>query len=235
VWQSIKTGDVLRPGTVIQTSADDGSYVDLLLEDRKAAAPQPVTYRPSIPDSRATAGASFQPTSEQNVVRIWGDSALGIDRLIAMETGADLVTETQLDLKRGRVSGSVKKLSAASKFDIKLPNGMAEVRGTLFDIQAVGIVRVYIGSLVVAWVDPKTQKVTTQIVMGGQLYDAPSNHVSLLSTESMEEFQQLSLRLMEVQTAPSLMPVASDYTVIGMSPVGAEPGSTRSAPNRTVD
>ena len=48
VWQPVKTGDVVRPGTVIQTSTEDGSYVDLVLGDGNAAVPQPVTYRPCL-------------------------------------------------------------------------------------------------------------------------------------------------------------------------------------------
>ncbi len=225
VWQPVRVGEVLRPGTVIQTSTEDGSYVDLVLGDGNAAVPQPVTYRPSTPDSIASSTMSFRPSSEQNVVRIWGNSALGIDKLTAMQTGADLVTETQLDLKQGRITGNVKKMSAASKYEVKLPNGVAGIRGTLFDIQAIGIVKVYIGSMVVAWVDPKTQNVTTQTVMGGQSYDAPNNQISPLSPAAMDELQQLALTLMVSQGSLVPTTLASDHTVIGMSPVGANPDS----------
>src|SRR5579872_6100368 len=78
-FQPLKVGQVLKPGTVIQTSADEGSYVDLVLGDAKAQVPQPMTYRPGIPNSMSSYMTSFHPTSEQNVVRVWGDSALGID------------------------------------------------------------------------------------------------------------------------------------------------------------
>ncbi|HZR17188.1 MAG TPA: FecR domain-containing protein [Verrucomicrobiae bacterium] len=225
VWQPLHVGDVLRAGTVVQTSTEEGSYVDLVLGDGNAAVPQAVTYRPSVPDSMAS-HLNFRPSAEQNVVRIWANTAMGIDKLTAMQTGADTVTETQLDLKQGRITGNVKKMSAASKYEVKLPNGVAGVRGTLFDIQAIGIVKVYVGSMVVAWVDPKTQNVTTQTVMGGQSYDAPNNQISPLSAASMSEFQSLSLALIATEgvivTPTSL---ASDHTVIGMSPVGANPNT----------
>src|SRR5215831_18015256 len=186
VWQPVHVGDVYRAGTVVQTSTEEGSYVDLVLGDGSAAVPQPVNYRPIIPNSMAgSGGISFRPSSEQNVVRIWANSAMGIDKLTAMQTGADTVSETQLDLKQGRITGNVKKMSAASKYEVKLPNGVAGIRGTLFVIQAIGIVKVFVGSMVVAWVDPKTQNVTTQTVMGGQAYDAPNNQVSPLSPASM--------------------------------------------------
>jgi hypothetical protein len=224
-WQPLHVGDVLRAGTVVQTSTEEGSFVDLVLGDGNAAVPQPVTYRPSVPDSMSS-HLSFRPSAEQNVVRIWANSAMGIDKLSMMQTGADTVSETQLDLKQGRITGNVKKMSAASKYEVKLPNGVAGVRGTLFDIQAIGIVKVYVGSMVVAWVDPKTQNVTTQTVMGGQSYDAPNNQISPLSAASMSEFQSLSLSLVStgggVVTSTSL---TSDHTVVGMSPVGANPNS----------
>jgi hypothetical protein len=220
VWQPVRVGDVLRAGTVIQTSTEEGSYVDLVLGDGNAAVPQPVTYKQYIPDSLASSSTiSFRPSSEQNVVRIWGNTALGIDKLTATQTGADTVTETQLDLKQGRITGNVKKMSAASKYEVKLPNGVAGVRGTLFDIQAAGIVRVYIGSMVVAWVDPKTQNVTTQTVMGGQSYDAPNNQISPLSPAVMSELEQLGLTLLVTQGVLTPTTLASDHTVVGMSPV----------------
>jgi hypothetical protein len=226
VWQPVRAGDVLRGGTVIQTSTEEGSYVDLVLGDVNASVPLPVTYKPSIPDSIASSSStSFRPTSEQNVVRIWANSALGIDKLTAMQTGAEMVTETQLDLKQGRITGNVKKMSAASKYEVKLPNGVAGVRGTLFDIQAIGIVKVYVGSMVVAWVDPKTQNVTTQTVMGGQAYDASNNQISPLSAASMSELESLSGSLLVSQGVGGPSTLASDHTVIGMSPVGANPDS----------
>src|SRR5215831_19136045 len=229
VWQPIRTGDVLRAGTVVQTSTEDGSYVDLVLGDvnaaTSAALPTAITYKPGIQNSMAGSTTSFRPSSEQNVVRIWANTALGIDKLTAMQTGADMVTETQLDLKQGRISGNVKKMSAASKYEVKLPNGVAGVRGTLFDIQAIGIVKVYVGSMVVAWVDPKTQNVTTQTVMGGQSYDAPNNQVSPLSPASMSELQELGMSLLVSQGVITPTILASDKTVVGMSPVGANPAS----------
>src|SRR5450631_259399 len=60
VWQPIKVGDVLRAGTVVQTSADEGSWVDLVLGDGTALVPQPIIYQPGIADSLAPSTMSFQ-------------------------------------------------------------------------------------------------------------------------------------------------------------------------------
>jgi hypothetical protein len=153
--------------------------------------------------------------------QVWGDSALIIVNLTGVETGADRVSETLLDLKQGRISGTVKKLSAASKYEVKLPNGVAGIRGTIFDIQAAGVIKVYVGSMVVAWVDPTTQQVTTQTVMGGQSYDVISKQVSLLPPESMSDLAELSANLQVGQILPTVTTLATDRTVVGMSPVGA--------------
>src|SRR5205814_9579473 len=106
----------------------------------------------------------YQPTAEQNIIRVWENSLLGIDKLTSMETGADVVTETQLDRKAGRIFGSVKKMSAASKYEVKIPNGVAGIRGTIFEITAEGIIRVASGSVVLAFVGADGT-VTTQEVL----------------------------------------------------------------------
>ena len=137
-WQPLRQGMVLKPGTIIQTSTEQGSFVDLVLSDGAASVPSPALYQPYIPSSY-TSLSSYQPSSDQNVVRLWENSALGIDKISSMHTGADTVTDTQLDLKVGRVSGNVKKMSAASKYEIKLPNGVAGIRGTVYDVTAEGI------------------------------------------------------------------------------------------------
>ena len=116
-WTPLKVGDVLRPGMAVQTSTDEGSYVDLVLGDGAATVPHPIVYQPHVTSSMTpSAPIVFRRSAEQNVVRVWSDSALAIDRLTAMQTGEDIVSETQLDLKRGRMTGNVKKLSAGSKY-----------------------------------------------------------------------------------------------------------------------
>ena len=63
---------------------------------------------------------SYQPSVEQNIVRMWENTLLGIDKLTVTQTGADEVTETQLDLKAGHIFGMVKKMSAG--FEVRGEN-----------------------------------------------------------------------------------------------------------------
>jgi hypothetical protein len=218
VWQNLKVGATLKPGTIVQTSTEKDSFVDMVLGDENAAVPSPVTFQPSIPNSQSSSLA-YQPSAEQNVVRIWENTALGIDKLACMQTGADMVSDTQLDLKAGRITGNVKKMTAASKYEIKLPNGVAGIRGTVYDITADGVVRVLIGQVVLAWVDAKTGNVVTQVVMGGNQYDARTGQMSPIAPGDIPRFDKV-MTSMRINTGNQQALYVPDKTIIHVSPVG---------------
>ena len=188
VWQPLKTGAVLKPGTIIQTGLDKGSYVDLVLGDGDAPLP-------AAPVTRAVGSANAVPPTagggaggakvDQNVVRLFEYTVLGVDKMTAMNTGADVVTETQLDLKAGHILGTVKKMSANSKYEIKLPKGVAGIRGTWYDLTADGLLKVMDGSVVLAHVkDDGT--VVTQVVNSNQQFDAQTGQLTPLAAGDMK-------------------------------------------------
>src|SRR5207249_183747 len=170
VWQPLRVGALLRAGTVIQT-ASEGSYVDLILGNEESTVPTAAAAAAPASPSSSTPAAG-----DQNIVRVFENSTLAIDKLTTMDTGADTVSETQLDLQRGRIFGNVKKMSAASKYEVKLPNGVAGIRGTIYTLSAVGVVQVLVGSVVIAYVGADGN-VVTQVVMGGQQFDARTGQV----------------------------------------------------------
>jgi len=236
VWQPLKVGLVLKPGTIVQTSTQRGSFVDIVLGGGSASVAQPAAFKSTIPSSMSSSVA-YQPSAEQNVVRIWENSALGIDKLTTQQTGAGQVSDTQLDLKTGHISGSVKKMSAASKYEVKLPNGVAGIRGTLYDIFAEGVVKVRVGSVVLAWVDPKTGNVVTQVVSGGQGYDARTGQLTPLSPSDMSSLDTLSTAIRITGTAPTEV-IARDRTIENVSPVGPSanpPGTFPSVDGATAN
>lgn len=148
-WKRLKTGDILDPGTVIQTEIAKGSFVDLVLMDNaNASTTIPVSFNPS---SVAPSGAggngdkAHEPAIDQNIVRVWENTVLGIDKLTSQDTGANMVTDTQLDLKAGHILGAVKKMSHESRYEIKLPNGVAGIRGTIYEVWADSRASVYSG------------------------------------------------------------------------------------------
>jgi hypothetical protein len=164
-WQQLKAGDVLRSGTVVQTAAK--AHVDFVLGEGSAP-----TARPTPSDTM-----SYTPNAEQNIVRMWENTLLSIDKLTSTQTGADEVTETQLDLKAGHIFGMVKKMSAGSKYEIKIPNGVAGIRGSTYDITAEGLISMLSGSCVVAHMG-SNGGIVTQVIMGEQQYDTRTGTLS---------------------------------------------------------
>ena len=209
VWQPLRVGALLRAGTVIQT-ASEGSYVDLVLGNEEAAAPSAAAAAP-------TSSRSYTPTAgDQNIVRVFENSTLAVDKLTTMDTGADTVSETQLDLQRGRIFGNVKKMSAASKYEVKLPNGVAGIRGTIYTLSAVGVVQVLVGSVVIAYVGADGN-VVTQVVMGGQQFDARTGQVTPIPNFNQKEMVKLAK---ETRVGPNVPPTTFtiDHTIYYVSP-----------------
>lgn len=134
-------GKVLPVGATIRT--EDNGIVDVVLGKAIASAQASSAKRlVSAADNPVRGLVSYEPSVEQNVVRLTPDTTLAIDKLNVTDTGADTVSDTELNLKKGKIYASVKKLTGASQYLIKLPNGIAGVRGTLFVISADGTVSV---------------------------------------------------------------------------------------------
>jgi hypothetical protein len=166
-WQPLKGGDVVKPGTAIQTAGN--SHVDLVLGEGSAPVGHPTPSE----------GVNFVPNADQNIVRLWENTLLSIDKLTCTQTGADGVTETQLNLKAGHIFGMVKKMSAGSRYEVTIPIGVVGIRGTVYDISADGVIKVLSGSAVLAYVGPGgTQK--TQVIMAQQMFDARTETLSAL-------------------------------------------------------
>jgi hypothetical protein len=104
------------------------------------------------------------------VVRVTQNTTLGLDKLLFENTGADVVIETALDLKAGRILGRVNKTAAASKYEVKTPHSVTGIRGTEYDISADGLVIVKNGSAVVVFVDAQG-KSNTFVVNERQTFD----------------------------------------------------------------
>ena len=153
-WQTLNEGDLLKPGAVVQTAS--ASSVDIVIGEEVEA---PVAH-PINPEFTYNSDER-----QQNFVRLRENTVLAIDKLAIEQTGADVVSDIQLDLRAGGIFGNVKKLSAASKYEIKMPNGVAGIRGTIFDFNANGILTVFEGSIVVSYYDFSGQ-LTTKVVSG---------------------------------------------------------------------
>jgi hypothetical protein len=217
VWQPLRVGDVLRAGSVVQTDVEKGSYVDVVIGDGSAAAmatPASTTLANATAPSKGGL-VRFQPAAQQNAVRVFETTVLGFDKLTAVETGADLVTDTQLDLKAGHILGSVKKLNAASRYEIRLPNGVAGVRGTVYHLWADGRISVANGGMVFSFVDPQGN-VQVRDIMGGQTYNPRSDQVLPIPASELSWMQSIVGALAARGLVPT--PVTLDRTTYYLQP-----------------
>ena len=87
-------------------------------------------------------------------VRVLENATLNVDKFALTDTGADTAVDLQLNLPDGVAVGHVNKLSAASKYEVKLPTGIAGIRGTIYKVTANGTIVLLDGSLIYVDVPP---------------------------------------------------------------------------------
>ncbi len=137
-WQPLKKGDVLPPTVMIQTAAK--STVDIQPGDENAA--------PTSID--ADSGSIRAPDElKANTIRVYENSVLDIAKLTSDRANAAEVSETQLDLRAGRMMGAVRKSPNASRYEIKFLNGVAGVRDGVYILSSSGSLDVLYGTTIV--------------------------------------------------------------------------------------
>jgi hypothetical protein len=203
----VKVGMILKPGVTIQTASGEGNFVDVILNNASAVAP---------PTASPSQVAHYQPKAEQDGVRINENTVLVVDKLSRTETGADVVTDTEMDLKAGSILGTVKKLTPSSKYEVKIPNGVAGIRGTIYWLSASGILRVLDGSVVIAYVG-SGGNVITQIVNFGEQFDINTGLVTPIDVNVRLDLARLALEFVPV-TLPPVTFIAPDHRIFFVSP-----------------
>jgi hypothetical protein len=205
----VKVGMILKSGITIQTASGMDNYVDLVLNNAQAVAPP----SPSPSDI-----AHYQPKADQDGIRIFDNSVLSVDKLTLTATGADTVTDTELDLKAGSILGTVKKLTPASKYEVKVPNGVAGIRGTIYFVSASGILRVLSGSVVMAYVGPGGN-VITQVVNAGEQFDTNTGLITPIPVPVLSSLIRVALEFRLFLFQPISF-ISTDHRVYFVSPVG---------------
>jgi len=216
-WKPIKVGLTLKPGSVIQTAAD--SYVDLVLNNARASQGLGSAMSSDVSADSTATGPSFKPKVTQDAIRVFENTVLAVDKLTIMKTGADTVTETQLDLKAGRIFGTVKKLSASSVYEIKIPNGVAGIRGTIYLISADGIVSVLTGSVVISYVSGG-QMITKEVPAGFQ-FDPATGQVTPITNPVLRELSRLAQLFSQYLPSMGAVIYTHDNTIYNVSPTQA--------------
>ena len=155
-WHPLVVGKILRQGAVLETAAN--SSVDLIIAgspvhiNESAASAVNDTTLAVAPDPEIRGFEAAKPMAQQNVIRMSPASMLALDKLTYIDTGADTVSDTELDLRAGKIFASVKKMSASSQYIIKLPNGVAGIRGSKGLIGADGSAEMLEGTVFISFI-----------------------------------------------------------------------------------
>lgn len=118
------------------------------------------------------------------VVQVTPNSTLLLDKLSFKDTGAEIVSDTQLDVRAGTIHGKVNKMANASKYEIKTPRGVAGIRGTKYSVSASGQVTVAEGTVIVVYViggvaqPPITVHAGETVMPGGTPKPAPKDLIN---------------------------------------------------------
>ena len=178
-------GRFLPPGSIVYTH--ENGVADLIL-GKAVDLPQAKWSPERISlshDSHVRGFVTYRPSADQNAIRLTPNSTLAIDKLTIVDTGSDTVSDTELDLKAGKIFASVHKLSGASQYIVKLPTGVAGVRGTLFSISVDGAVACFesTGGGVILALTLANGTTQTFVIAPGQLLDATTGQPAVISRQ----------------------------------------------------
>ncbi|GEM_PF-2061853 len=140
-------------------------------------------------------------------IRITEDSTVGIDKLTYTDTGADAVIETQLNLKKGVLMGSVRKLAAASRYEIKTPAGVAGIRGTDYVITDKCALFILRGLGHVAYILPDSN-ILSESVSTGEAFVPPGNKRPITKSE----FDSYSREIAAMSTSDDNVAVPTGFS-----------------------
>ncbi len=133
------------------------------------------------------------------VVRVSEDTQMGIDKLTYTDTGADAVIETQLNLTKGTLIGSVRKLAAASRYEIKTPAGVAGIRGTDYVITHTLMLFILKGLGHVAFILPDGN-ILSESVSTGEAFIPPGKK-RVITKEEYDRWQPIIGKLVTTREA----------------------------------
>ena len=197
-WQPLVAGKILPVGAIVRTGHNGVTDLVLGKDIQLPINAQQITSSPAhpaySPDSKVTSIHRSPPAAEQNVVRLTPETTLAIDKLNVIDTGADTVSDTELDLQKGKIFASVKKLNGASTYYIKLPSGIAGVRGTQFSVDVAGSVSVSHstgGGVVLTLTPPGGGAPKTTVVGVGYSYNPTTGELTLASSDVITMMQNL--------------------------------------------
>jgi hypothetical protein len=218
-WHPLVAGKILRQGAVIETAAD--SSCDLVVSGtavpfaEKSPSPVGAASIAMAPDPNVQGYIASKPMAQQNVIRMSADTMLAIDKLTVVDTGADTVSDTELDLRAGNIFTSVKKMSASSQYIIKLPNGVAGIRGSSGSLSSDGSAQWLHGEIVISFIGSNGQPHVV-VVHGGFEYNPQTGQILHLPKKAIAALERFGAYASTLYA--QVYPIAQDITLVFISP-----------------
>ena len=226
-WHPLVSGKILEAGATVSTKPD--AVVDIVLGKQAVmpqAQPAPDRVSPAA-DAPVRGLISCSPSVEQNIVRLSGGTTLKIDTLTVQDTGVDTVSDTELDLQAGRIFASVKKLSDSSKYLVKIPNGIAGVRGTKFTLGSDGSAACIEHSVWLAFGGSGGTPTTVEVTQNTQ-YDPATGKSSPISPEILSQLKDIALAAGTSYQVTTSYAANNAYLTFVTPNDGSKPGQTSS-------
>jgi FecR protein len=231
-WHPLVVGKILHEGAVVETAAN--SSCDMVLSglpvpiDRQSPAPLGATSLALAPDPQVRGYVASRPMAQQNVIRMSGGTMLAIDKLTVVDTGADTVSDTELDLRAGQIFTSVKKMSASSQYIIKLPNGVAGIRGSEGTVKSDGSADWLKGEIVISFLGSNGQPHVV-VVHGGFEYNPQTGQILHLPQKAIKELEAFGAYATTLYA--EVYTTAEDVTWVRISPTQGAPEQPTAPPS----
>jgi len=156
-------------------------------------------------------------------------TTVSLDVLTFSGSGDDAIIETKINLEDGEVFGSVHKIAATSKYEVKTPTGVAGIRGTNYHHKtrknAAGKwetrYECFDGVIVVADVGPDNGAVQSVVLNSAQGFTYLQGVFNLTDAE-VNAFEQLISELIELALelfGPIDFPVGIGPIIVHISPI----------------
>ena len=171
-WRMVKLGDSLDSGSLIQTAFK--SELDVALGEQA---------RPS-----ADGAVYDRETQPANLISLSEDTLLQIDKIARRRAAGaqESVEETSLNLRKGTITGSVRKLNGGSRYEIAFANGVAGTREGAYRLRANGEMSVLKGRAYIALTDGKPAKEIAE----GQQFNPATGMIAALPPEAEQSTAQ---------------------------------------------
>jgi hypothetical protein len=120
-------------------------------------------------------------------VVVEASSQLALTTLKRLQTGDEIDTETQLDVKAGSIVGYTQKMSPRSRYVVKHGLGEAVITGTIYQVYASGYVYVQSGSVDVRYSQSGLGNLGNVVNVAAGFYFNPANYAATLTPPSMSD------------------------------------------------